>query len=66
MAVLFMLFATPELLRTFRNAVQDARFGSYFWNMAGAVILQCVGFVFGGTLTTVDEHLDCQMTSRIV
>jgi hypothetical protein len=57
-AVLFILFATPELLRTLRNAVQDARFGSYFWNMAGAVILQSVGFVFGGTLSTADEHLN--------
>jgi hypothetical protein len=59
-AVLFVLFGTPELLRNLRNALQDARFGSYFWNMAGAVILQSVGFVFGGTLSTVDEHLDCQ------
>jgi hypothetical protein len=58
MAVLFMLFATPELIRTLFNALQDARFGSYFWNIAGAVILQCVGFVFGGTLTTVNEHLN--------
>jgi len=63
-AVLFVLFGTPELLRTTRNAVQDARFSSYFWNIAGALMLQCVGFIFGGTLSTVDEHLDCPKPPR--
>jgi hypothetical protein len=66
MAVLFLLLATPELLRTLRNAVQDARFGPYFWNMAATVILQSVGFVFGGTLGTVDESLDCPTPPRLV